>query len=164
MTKRIAFDTTIFIAYFEQQQIHPLDVIANMVDEVDGGRALLIVPTVVIAELFCKGTNTQLVDAFLRNPSVLVTDLTEPAAKLAGSVRDDCISNLGFKPGMPDTLIAATAQFGIADTLYTVDDPMLRLDRSALFTIGIKRPEWLNPPPPPDPQIKFDFPSDDDEK
>lgn len=141
MTRRIAFDTSVFIAHFEQQQKHELDLIRGIVDDIDAGRVLLVVPTIVIAELFSKAGNLQLVEAFLKSPSVVICDLTEPAARLAGQVREDCINKLGFKPGMPDTLIATSAQQFGADTLYTVDDPMLRLDRSSLLTISVKRPD-----------------------
>lgn len=144
MTPRIAFDTSVFIAFFEQQSVHNLGTIQNMVDEVDSGRVRLVVPTLVIAELYCKTTNRDLVDAFMQSPSVLITDLTIAAAKLGGIAREYCIDSLGFKPGIPDTLIAATSQFGGADTIFTCDEPMLRLAACSSFTIKIKPPQRLS--------------------
>jgi predicted nucleic acid-binding protein len=130
MTKRIAFDTSIFVAHFEQQNDHPLDLIQGLVDDIDTGRVMLLVPTIVIAELFCKRKNIEPLELFLKSPSVIVCELTEKAAKVAGAIRDDCISQHDFKPGMPDTLIVATSQQFSASAVYTVDDPMLRLDAS----------------------------------
>jgi len=144
MTRRIAFDTSVFIAFFEHQIAHDIGAIQNMVDEVDSGRVRLVVPTLVIAELYCKTANSHLIDAFMRSPSVLVTDLTISAAKLAGSAREYCIDSLGFKPGMPDTLITASSQFGGADTIFTCDAPMLRLAGCNKFTIKIKPPQRLS--------------------
>lgn len=141
MSRRIAFDTSVFVALFEGQQTHDLRAIAGLVDDIDAGRAILLVPTVVIGELFCKATNIERFEQFLQGASVVVCDLTEPAAKLAGRIREDCLSRHDFKPGMPDTLIAASAQQFQATKIYTLDEPMLRLHRCELVTVAIGRPD-----------------------
>lgn len=141
MTKRIAFDTSVFVAHFEQQDEHRVDLIQGLVNDVDAGRLMLLVPTVVIAVLFCKRKNIEPLEMFLKSPSVMICELTEKAAKAAGEIRDNCISQHGFKPGMPDTLIVATSQQFSARAVYAVDGPMLRLDASELVTAKVKRPD-----------------------
>jgi predicted nucleic acid-binding protein len=140
MTKLIAFDTSIFVAHFEQQAEHPLELIAGLVEDVDAGRVRLLLPTVVIAELFMNPGNVTPIQAFLDSPSVLVAELNEKAARLAGEIRKDCHASKRFKPRTPDTLIVATAQEFGADTLYTVDEPLVKLNKSDKVTIKICPP------------------------
>jgi predicted nucleic acid-binding protein len=129
---RYSWDTSVFIAWMAEEQDKPLADIQVVVEEINTGKAVLIVPVTVYTEILrTKYTQEQLdkFDGFLKRSNVIKVDTTFPIAQKASRIRAMAeAENRRIKT--PDATIIATAILYKAEVLHSFDPHQLNLDQS----------------------------------
>jgi len=141
------WDSSVFFAWLKNESCHPLDSIAIVLDEIEKGDVNLIVPMTAYEELRYERLDDEqkrLLDGFLERSNVMLADLSPPVSDEAAEVRrrsED--ANVLTKPA--DSRIAATAIVYGAAVLHTLDDGLLRLNRSTVVRdLPICKPKPLS--------------------
>ena len=119
-----AWDTSVFLAWIQEEQAAPLDDIALVVAEIDSGTSNLIVSVEIYSEVLeTKQTPEQFArfEQFLKRSNVVLIDKTQPIARKAGEIRSRGLAE-GRKINGPDATVMATAILAGADVLHSLDD------------------------------------------
>ena len=120
MTKIYCWDTTLFIALMNEEPGTPFDVIDVISDELDKGLAVLLVPTVVFAEIWEAKHSSEalkIIDAYLKNDNVIVEELSVDIARKAADIRQRIKASTGKKYKLADAIVIATALCMKADVV-----------------------------------------------
>jgi predicted nucleic acid-binding protein len=127
---KYAWDATVFIAWFGEDNNAPLADIGVVVSEIDSNSAVLVVSVVAYSEVLeAKSTNEQMAKfrAFLQRANVINADTTIAIAEKAGEIRSKALA-AKRKIKTPDaTYIATAIHYGV-DALHTLDHGMLSLN------------------------------------
>lgn len=132
-----SWDTTVFLAWINDEKDAPLGDIALVADEIDKNEAILVVSVLVVPEVFeTKMTDQQkvLFNDFLKRSNVQLIDTTLPIAHKARAIRERGQAD-GRKIKTPDATIMATAIVKGCDVLHSLDDRgngPLRLNGSSI--------------------------------
>jgi len=140
---KYSWDTSVFIAWIAEEQDKPLADIQVVVEEINFGKAVLIVPVTVYTEILrTKYTQEQLdkFDGFLKRSNVIRVDTTFPIAQKASRIRGMGEAE-NRKIKTPDAIIMATAILYKADVLHSFDPDQLNLHESIIVDgLRITRP------------------------
>ena len=138
------WDTSVFIAWLASETDKPLADIGAVVEEVDNGKASMVVANIVLSEMLEIDGNPDGVDEFrrfLRRSNVVPIDGTVQIAERAGGIRRALKAAGRHVIRTPDATIVATAILMQADVLHTFDDALLKLDGDPVVDgLRIKRP------------------------
>lgn len=126
-SKRVTYcwDSSVFMAWLGDDAVAPLDNIQLVFDEIDSGKASLLVPVTAYSEILeAKHTAEQMMqfEKFLERSNVVVADTTKAIAKKAGEIRSRGLRakpKLGIKT--PDVTFLATAIIYRADAFHTLE-------------------------------------------
>jgi predicted nucleic acid-binding protein len=137
---RIAWDSCVFLAWFQGEKDKPLGDIEELLRDVAEGRLTLVVSAIVGAEVLDRaGQNPvrNLFREFTRRPNVVAADVDFRIAELAADIRERCVSAIArreMQTGLraPDALIVATALTYRVDVLHTFDPVLLSMDRNRI--------------------------------
>jgi predicted nucleic acid-binding protein len=120
------WDTTVFLAWLNEEQSAPLSDIEIVAKEIDTSEAVLIVPVTIISEILdskLSGNQRAKLTAFLKRSNVVNADTTLNIARKAREIRD---AGQAMKPKRniktPDATIIATAIIYGCDALHSLDD------------------------------------------
>lgn len=120
------WDTTVFLAWINDEAGAPLADIDLVARQIDAGDAVLVVPVTITSEILdskLSGEQRAKLSAFLKRRSVINADTTLVIARKAREIRD---AGLAMKPirkiKTPDATIIATAVVYKCDSLHTLDD------------------------------------------
>ncbi len=120
------WDTTVFLAWLNEEASAPLADIDLVAQEIDAGRAVLVVPVTITSEILdskLSGEQRAKLSAFLKRSNVINADTTLVIARKAREIRD---AGLAMKPKRsiktPDATIVATAVIYRCDALHSLDD------------------------------------------
>jgi predicted nucleic acid-binding protein len=127
MSKPIyCWDTTVFLAWLNEEASAPLADIDLVAKEIDAGEAILVVPVTIASEVLdskLNGDQRAKLTAFLKRSNVINADTTLAIAQKAGEIRS---AGLAMKPQRkiktPDATIIATAMLYKCDALHSLDD------------------------------------------
>ena len=142
------WDTSVFVAWLNEEQSAPLGDIALVANEIDKDDAVLVVSVTVVSEVLeCKMTDEQRTrfNKFFQRSNVILADVTLPIAQKAREIRDRGNAE-GRKIKTPDAQIIATAIVFRCHVLHSLDNRgngALRLDGSTIVD-GLK----ITPPRP----------------
>ena len=129
---KYCWDTSVFLAWLNEETSAPLRDIDVVVGEIDSGKATLIVSVTTYSEILeTKHTKEQLnkLDLFLKRSNVMIADVTVPIAQEASRIRSAAHSQKrNIKT--PDATIMATAILYEADVLHSLDPHHLNLSGS----------------------------------
>jgi len=119
-----SWDTSVFIAWINEEKTAPLLAMELVSREIDAGKATLVVSALVIPEVLdAKMTSEQRekFNLFLQRSNVVVADVTVPIATKARQIRD---RGLGETPKRkiktPDATVLATAILFKCDALHSL--------------------------------------------
>ena len=148
MTKMYCWDTTLFIALMNEEPGTPFDVIDVISDELDDGKAVLLIPTIVFAEIWEAKHSTEalkLIDAYLKNDNVIVEELSVEIARKAADIRQKIKKETGKKYKLADAIVIATALEKKADVVHALDreDLLCLSGKEIVYGMKICRPESL---------------------
>ncbi len=126
---RFCFDTSAWIAFLNSEEAHDLDSIKAWMKKFDSGQARMLIPSIVVSELFAGPATekAEIVEKFMLRPEVEALDITPPIAKIGGVLRRSVIND-GMKLKTPDALIIAAADYHKADYIISVDSHICRMD------------------------------------
>jgi predicted nucleic acid-binding protein len=129
-----AWDSTVAIAWLRDEEGAPLADIAEVVREIDDGKANLIFSvttfTEILASKFSENQRNQLEKLLLRS-NVLKADTTFRIAQAAATIRDAGLKEKR-KIRTPDATILAVAVLFKVNALHTLDSDMLTLNGSSI--------------------------------
>jgi predicted nucleic acid-binding protein len=145
MNKKVnyAWDSTVILAWLAGDSTAPLDDILEIVKEIDGGKANLIVSVNAYSEVLEVKNSKRAMDRFretLHRSNVIIADVTAAIALKAQQIRD---AGLRLKAKerrrikTPDAQHMATAIIYKADVLHSLDNDMLQLNGSDIVD-GLK--------------------------
>ncbi len=145
-----SWDTTVFIAWINEEDGAPLGDIALVADEIDKNEAFLVVSVLVIPEVLETKMNDrqrETFNDFLKRSNVQIIATTLPIAQKARSIRDKGLAE-ERKIKTPDATIMATAVIQRCDVLHSLDDRgngPLKLSRSDIVDgLLITKPKPLS--------------------
>jgi predicted nucleic acid-binding protein len=123
------WDSNVILGWLGGEASAPLDDIQLVIDELDSGKAVLLVPVTAYSEVLeAKHTPNQMVQfkKFLERSNVVVADVTQAIAEKAGQIRS---RGLEAKPkrkiATPDAIFIATAIIYRADAFHTLETTQL---------------------------------------
>ena len=119
-----SWDTSVFLAWMNEEKGAPLGDIALVVDEIDKNKAILVVSVLVVPEVLeTKMTDDQKAkfNSFLQRSNVQLIATTLAIAQKARGIRDKGAAE-GRKIKTPDATIIATAIVQRCDVLHSLDD------------------------------------------
>jgi predicted nucleic acid-binding protein len=137
---RIAWDSCVFLAWFQGEEDKPLGDIEELLKDIADARITLVVSAIVGAEVLDRaGQNpvrTQFRE-FIRRTNVIGANADFRVAEIAADIREKAVSAQarglilkGVKA--PDALIVATALVYRVDVLHTFDPVLLGLNGSTI--------------------------------
>lgn len=142
--KIIAWDTTIFLAWLNEEEDKGLDDIELVIrEDIETEKITLIVPVVVYAEVlvFTEGELAKTFREYFTRSNVILTSLTRPIADRAAQIRAESIrANTKTKKHKPprlkiaDAFIVATALEMGADILHSFDPDLLNLSKHSIIS------------------------------
>ena len=125
-----SWDSSVFIAWLCEDQTVPLIDIANVIEEIENDRAILVVSVTAYAEVLeAKHTPEQMASfrEFLKRSNVVTADTT--ITEKAGAIRSGgLVLHPPRKIKTPDATFLATAILYKVDTLHTFDPDLLNLN------------------------------------
>ncbi len=120
------WDTTVFLAWLNEERGAPLADIEAVVREIDSNQAVLVVPVTIASEILdskLSAAQKAKLSAFLHRSNVINADTTLNIARKAREIRE---AGLAMKPERkiktPDATIIATAVIYGCDALHSLDD------------------------------------------
>ncbi len=139
--RRVCFDSSVWNAIVNREERHDLASIEGWIASIDTGKAKLLVPSIVIAELAAhpRQDKVHLFESILDRSNVEQLDITTSIARKAGQLRRKII-DAGLSIKLPDLLIVASADYHRADLILTVDSNILRCDGEFDLTAKIGLP------------------------
>jgi predicted nucleic acid-binding protein len=131
------WDANVLIAWLAEESGAPLDDMQLVMDEIDGGRAALLVPVTAYSEVLeAKNTPEQMTKfrRFLERSNVVVADTTKAIAEKAGEIRSRAlVAKPKRKIETPDATFMATAIIYRADAFHTLETTQLpKLSRTTI--------------------------------
>ena len=137
-----SWDTNVFLALMKKETDKSLPDIEAVADEIEQGKADLVVSTVVVVEMLTVFDDPALAVsfiAFLRRPNVLLVSVDFRVARKTAELRfqwraDQTHGSDNRNIKMPDAMILATAILYQVTVLHTFDTPMQRHNKSALVS------------------------------
>jgi predicted nucleic acid-binding protein len=142
---KYCWDTNTLLAWLCEEATAPLADIALVVNEIDSGRASLVIPVPVFSEVF-QGRLTleqkEILVKFRQRSNVIPMDLTLTISEEAAEIRERGYAEKPVrKLKTLDAQIAATAIAANVDELHALDDDLLHLDgHPTVKGLRIKRP------------------------
>lgn len=146
----IAWDSCVFIAWFNGETDKPLAEIERMLRSIAERKSTLLVSSICFAEVLDKAgvsdAGTQF-RGFVKRPNVIVANVDHRVGALAGDIRiaartANAAGSLSLGVKIPDALIAATALIYKSDELHTFDPVLLEASTLPIFrSLNIIRPE-----------------------
>lgn len=133
-----SWDTCIFLALFKKEADKPLADIIAVANEIEVGRADMVVSTIVMTEMLDIITDPSLESdfkAFLRRPNVFVANLDPRVARKVAEIRSAwrCATpEANGNVSVPDAAIITTAILGKATVLHSFDDKVLRFNKHSI--------------------------------
>lgn len=136
----LAWDSVIFLAWFNEENDKPLTVIDFLLREIAASRVNLLISAICCVEVLDRaGTSdagTQF-KAFSKRPNIIRANCDWRVAEKAAEIRQKVTAEVNagrMQTGIkaPDALIAATAIIYRATELHTFDPVLLDLDNSPL--------------------------------
>jgi predicted nucleic acid-binding protein len=127
------WDTSVFIAWLKEEPNKPLADIEAVVSEIDGNKAVLVVPVTIFTEMQESKFTKDEWDRFqktVRRSSVVVADTT-PAIARRGSQLRDRVEATGRKLRAADATIIATAIVYRVSALHTFEPKHIALSGTA---------------------------------
>lgn len=145
----LAWDSVIFLAWFNEEDDKPLAVIDFLLREIASSRVNLLISSICCVEVLDRtGTSdagTQF-KAFSKRPNIVRANCDWRVAEKAAEIRQKVTAEVNagrMAKGIeaPDAIIAATAIVYRATELHTFDPILLELDNSPLVDfLPIARP------------------------
>ena len=129
------WDSGIFIAWIIDEKVPPcqpgeMEGLAEIVDEIDSGKAILITSVVTTAEVL-EGNLTaeqkKRYELVLQRPSTIRMNVDLRVSELSGEIRD-YYRQRNIRLELADSIHLGTAILTKADELHTFDDKLLRFD------------------------------------
>lgn len=121
-----SWDTSVFIAWINEEKTAPLLAMELVSREIDAGKATLVVSALIIPEVLdtkMTGEQKEKFNLFLQRSNVVVADVTVPIATKARQIRDRGQSETPTrKIKTPDATVLATAILFKCDALHSLDD------------------------------------------
>ncbi|MAT70869.1 MAG: hypothetical protein CMJ58_15245 [Planctomycetaceae bacterium] len=141
----IAWDSCVFLAWFENETGKPLHAIEATIRDVEDNRVSMIVSAIVVAEVLNKAGESEardLLKDFCKRSNVICADTDFRIAEMGAVFREKSIAAEGMKKlKAPDALIAATASLYKANVLYSFDPDLLLLSGSPVIRgLSVARP------------------------
>lgn len=130
------WDTSVFLAWLGEEAAAPLNDIALVVGEIDGGEATLLVPVTVYSEILEARHTTAEMERFrqfLDRTNIVAADTTKAIAEKAGRIR-----SRGIEAGparsirTPDATFMATAILFGASVFHTLETKLINLNGSPI--------------------------------
>jgi predicted nucleic acid-binding protein len=147
--KIIAWDTTVFLAWLNEEEDKGLDDIELVIrEDIETEKVTLVVPIVAYTEVlvFTEGDLAKTFREYFSRPNVVLASLTRPIADRTAQIRAESIrANAKAKKNKPpklkiaDAFIVATSLELGASILHSYDPDLLNLSHHA--TIGGLRVE-----------------------
>ncbi len=134
---RAAWDSCVFLAWFENEQDKPLAEIKELLEDIAAERLTLVVSAIVGAEVLDRAgvstAGTQFRE-YIKRPNIIRADADFRVGERAAEIRqraNDAIASGRIKKGVkaPDAMIVATALIYKADVLHTFDPVLIGLDQ-----------------------------------
>lgn len=137
----IAWDSCLFLAWFNQEMDKPLDAMARILDDVKRGRLTMVVSAICLAEVLDetdKSDAGQKMIQFTKRSNVIAAAadfrIAERAAKFRQRAKEITAGKKNEKSiKAPDALIAATAVVYSASELHSFDPILLRFSNTAVL-------------------------------
>jgi predicted nucleic acid-binding protein len=148
----LAWDSCIFLAWFNEEDDKPLEVIDHLLRQVAEQKASLLVSAVCCVEVLDQAGTSDAGTEFKKyvlRPNIVRASVDWRVAEKAAEIRERVTAELvagRMKNGIkaPDALIVATAIIYHATELHTFDPVLLGLDGSPLVDLlRITRPRSL---------------------
>jgi predicted nucleic acid-binding protein len=151
--QRIAWDSCIFLAWFQNEKDKPLAEIREILQDIADEKIVLIVSAVVAAEVLDRAGESKagtMFREYTRRPNIVRANLDFRVAERAAKIRERAVAALkdgklskGVKA--PDALVVATALHHRVDVLHTFDPVLLELDGSPVVeSLRITKPTSLS--------------------
>lgn len=121
--RRYSWDTSVFLAYLNNESGAPLAVMAEILHEVEQDKAIMVVSVIVVTEILQAKHSKEQYEAFrklLNRSSVEVIDLTLGLSEKVEAIRSAAVE-AGHSIRTPDATIIATAIVHKADELHTLE-------------------------------------------
>jgi predicted nucleic acid-binding protein len=129
-----AWDTSVILAWLNDEPSAPLADVGLVIDEIDGDKANLILSVTTFTEILeSKYTAEQLdkLNRFLLRSNVIKVDTTFHIAQKASQIRNAGLA-VGRKIKTPDATVLATAILFKANVLHSLDEHHLNLNGSPI--------------------------------
>ena len=155
MPNRIIYcwDTSVLTAWIKGEDTAPLGDIGLIVDEIDTGKAALLISVTTITEMLeGKFTSEQWsqLEQFQKRSNIIMANVTPQLAYNASIIRNNALAD-GRKLRTPDAQIIATAIFYKAIALHSLDPHQLNLNGTNIVDglciikpISCSGSKWLN--------------------
>ena len=156
---RYCWDTGFLLAWLMNEPHAPLFEMALIVDRVDAGDAVLVLPVTVVSEVLMTRHPPRFAtqfERFLLQPHVDVVNTTLPIARRAARIREIGLAERPRrKLRTPDAQILATATLKRCHVLHTLDARhLLKLDgKPQADGVPIERPSLYDPANPRDQRL-----------
>jgi predicted nucleic acid-binding protein len=123
------WDANVFVGWLGEESTAPLADIQLVLDEIDSGKAVLLVPVTAYSEIL-EAKNTpeamELFRKFLERSNVVVADTTKAIAEKAGEIRSRGLqAKVKRNIRTPDATFMATAIIYRADAFHTLEKTQL---------------------------------------
>ncbi|HVC98954.1 MAG TPA: PIN domain-containing protein [Pirellulales bacterium] len=142
------WDTSVFLAWINEEQDAPLSDIIQVAEEIDRNEAIMVVPVTVPTEIFTSTMTAEQkhkFSRFLKRSNVINATITFAIATKAREIRE---AGHAMKPvrkiKTPDAQIIATAIIYQCDALHSLDDrgsgPLKLNGMAAVDHLRIEKP------------------------
>jgi predicted nucleic acid-binding protein len=125
---RVSLDTQIIIAILtnnasRHRPSDEWDAIREITSDIDAGSAVLVLPTLIFAELLPShhGNAVEKIERLFQRKAVELKELTVSIAERAGELRDLGRLGSGKRLKAPDAVFIATAELSGCECLYSSD-------------------------------------------
>jgi predicted nucleic acid-binding protein len=132
VSRRYCFDTNIIVEILTnnaagQRTAAEWQGIKDLTRDVDSGRATLVLPTIIFAELLpSHHGDIELLERLFQRKSIELWDLTVRIARRAAELRDQAKAITTKALRTPDAIFLATAEISKADELFSLDPDIFK--------------------------------------
>ena len=162
MSRRYCFDTNVIVEILTNNvagQRTPAEWqgIKDLTRDVDSGRATLVLPTIIFAELLpSHHGDIELLERLFQRKAIELRDLTVRIARRAAELRDQGKARGGKFLRTPDAIFLATAEIAKVDELFSLDPDVFK---HVTLQVKVSKPHsailpllpGVDPPPKWDP-------------
>ena len=139
---RLCFDSTVWNALLNNEPNKDVDAIRSWMQFIVDGKAELLVPTIVVSEVYANPDQEVLLqfERLLMRSSIVNIDISQSIGKRSGLLRRKVLND-GKKLKAFDSLIIASAEHYSAKKIFSYDADFLRCNGKYDIQASICKPE-----------------------